>query len=374
MGKRKRSKSKSEKGAKKLHKNVGSTSDAPSVKPSHSEKDIDENCVMYESPDEEKPVVDNNEESDASESSADALELAARDGEKVQSEVDSDIEVTFDFYDPRESDEQAIATFLSDLCTSVRPKASEDKGSLDHRAVSKAVCAQSRVGTVIKITDDSQPIGFVSVLAVQQHRDLLTPLASCLRKAGAPASLLRSFVEPKEGEPLGSRLGLILTGRVVNLPPQLTPKMFEAFLDEVKWATEDEPTPELRKSFDLHWYLYITDVYPVTASAPLEKKKKSPKKKSRGKPPSTETKTKDEKDEQIGFTRIEDEILHNTATHAVSWKIPGEEAGPEGLIRRKMAMFIKKAKMDEAFASIKKLFGVEDEQPEDDEESSKLNK
>ncbi len=327
--------------------------------------DIDEDCVMYESPDEGKAVPDKNMQSESDvESSADEMELEAKDNE----EAEGDVEVTFDFYDPVETDKQPVAIFLSDLCASVRPKAGDEKGVLDHYALAKTICAQTRVGTVIKISDDAQAIGFITVLAVQEHRELLAPLAECLRKTDAPASMLRSFVEPKEGEPVGSRVGLILTGRVVNLPPQLTPKMFEALLSEVEWATEDEPTAEQRKAFDLHWYLYITDVYPAGGSGPVEKKKKPPKKKSRRKQPATETAATKDKEEQIAFTRIEDEILLNAATYTVSWKIPGEEAGSEGLVRRKMGMFIKKARMDEAFAAIKRLFGMEEEQPEADEE------
>ncbi|RVW48304.1 Protein BCCIP-like [Vitis vinifera] len=44
-------------------------------------------------------------------------------------------------------------------------------------------------------------------------------------------------------------VGLLVSQRVVNLPPQLLPPLYDALFDEISWATEDEPTEELRSSF-----------------------------------------------------------------------------------------------------------------------------
>lgn len=35
-------------------------------------------------------------------------------------------------------------------------------------------------------------------------------------------------------------VGLLVSQRVVNLPPQLLPPLYDALFDEVEWATEDE--------------------------------------------------------------------------------------------------------------------------------------
>lgn len=35
-------------------------------------------------------------------------------------------------------------------------------------------------------------------------------------------------------------VGLLVSQRVVNLPPQLLPPLYGALFDEVEWATEDE--------------------------------------------------------------------------------------------------------------------------------------
>ena len=35
-------------------------------------------------------------------------------------------------------------------------------------------------------------------------------------------------------------VGLLVSQRVVNLPPQLLPPLYDALFDEVSWATDDE--------------------------------------------------------------------------------------------------------------------------------------
>lgn len=46
---------------------------------------------------------------------------------------------------------------------------------------------------------------------------------------------LRSLLVEKAHE-----VGLLVSQRVVNLPPQLLPPLYDALFDEVLWATEDE--------------------------------------------------------------------------------------------------------------------------------------
>ena len=35
-------------------------------------------------------------------------------------------------------------------------------------------------------------------------------------------------------------VGLLVSQRVVNIPPQLLPPLYDALFDEISWATEDE--------------------------------------------------------------------------------------------------------------------------------------
>lgn len=56
--------------------------------------------------------------------------------------------------------------------------------------------------------------------------------------------------------------GLVINERLLNCPPQLASPLHHALFDEeIPWAMEDEPTEELRKSFDFKGYLFISRVY-----------------------------------------------------------------------------------------------------------------
>lgn len=101
---------------------------------------------------------------------------------------------------------------------------------------------------------------------------------------------LKSLVEEHAQD-----VGLLVSQRVVNLPPQLLPPLYDALFDEVEWATEDEvsdniiemafslmsssqvctycnlyfifdllkPTEELQRSFRFKFYLIISKIYKV---------------------------------------------------------------------------------------------------------------
>uniref|UniRef100_A0A803LJS1 Uncharacterized protein n=1 Tax=Chenopodium quinoa TaxID=63459 RepID=A0A803LJS1_CHEQI len=49
--------------------------------------------------------------------------------------------------------------------------------------------------------------------------------------------------------------------RVMNLPPQLLPHLYNALFDEISWATEDELTKDLHESFRFKHCLLVTRIY-----------------------------------------------------------------------------------------------------------------
>ncbi|KAG5553705.1 hypothetical protein RHGRI_011556 [Rhododendron griersonianum] len=97
---------------------------------------------------------------------------------------------------------------------------------------------------------------------------------------------LRSFLGPQ-----AQNVGLLVSQRVVNLPPHLLPPLYDALFDEVSWATEDEPTKELRKSFCFKHYVLVTKIYERKNSGQKEGASSSI-------------------DEAIIYTKPEDEIIH----------------------------------------------------------------
>lgn len=67
-----------------------------------------------------------------------------------------------------------------------------------------------------------------------------------------------------------------MSERLINCPPQLAPPLQQALFDEIAWATEDEPTAELRASYRLQRFLSLSRAYcdPAAAAPPGGKRAK----------------------------------------------------------------------------------------------------
>ncbi|KAK2999319.1 hypothetical protein RJ639_024680 [Escallonia herrerae] len=102
-------------------------------------------------------------------------------------------------------------------------------------------------------------------------------------------------------------VGLLISQRVVNLPPQLLPPMYDALFDEVSWATEDEPTEELRNSFCFKYYLLISRIY-KHKTADQQKRQKS--------------------DEATVYVKPEDEIFHKLSSWSFSFHLRTQQLVP----------------------------------------------
>ncbi|KAK9115253.1 hypothetical protein Syun_022050 [Stephania yunnanensis] len=100
-------------------------------------------------------------------------------------------------------------------------------------------------------------------------------------------------------------VGLLISQRVVNLPPQLLPPLYDALFDEVSWAIEDEPTEELRESFRFKYYILLTKIYERKSA-------------NKGKGTSSD-------DEPIIYAKPEDEIFHKLSSWSFDFPIRTQE-------------------------------------------------
>ena len=85
---------------------------------------------------------------------------------------------------------------------------------------------------------------------------------------------------------------LVVSERLLNCPPQLVPPLHQALFDEeLPWATEDEPSAELRDSFRFRRFLMTSRVYadysPAAASGSNLKAGPPEAKRKKAKTPST---------------------------------------------------------------------------------------
>ncbi|XWS22297.1 hypothetical protein CRYUN_Cryun29cG0022000 [Craigia yunnanensis] len=190
----------------------------------------------------------------------------------------------FAFFDPKPDDFHGVKTLLQSYLDN---KQWDLSGSID------LILGQTTVGTVVKLEDDEDNgvFSIITALNLGRYKDhkCITELKEFLLNVGQGKDKignLRSLLGDK-----GQNVGLLVSQRVVNLPPELLPHLYYALFDEVLWATEDEPTEELCNSFHFKFYILVSKIY---------KHKNANQKRS----------SSTDKDEAIIYVKPEDEIFH----------------------------------------------------------------
>ncbi|KAL3370011.1 hypothetical protein AABB24_007170, partial [Solanum stoloniferum] len=179
-------------------------------------------------------------------------------GSSDDEEFDGTVQADFEFFDPKPSDFHGVKILLQ---TYLDDKQWDLSGFVD------VILGQPTVGTVIKIEndDDDGIYSIVTALNLGRYKDLacMADLKEFLLKACRQKdvfSKLSLFLGDQAKD-----VGLLVSQRVVNLHPQLLPPLYDALFDEVSWATEDEPTKELRSSFCFKFYLVISKIYKLSS-------------------------------------------------------------------------------------------------------------
>ncbi|PIN20567.1 Isoamyl acetate-hydrolyzing esterase [Handroanthus impetiginosus] len=172
------------------------------------------------------------------------------DSEQFEGVVQAD----FAFFDPKPSDFHGVKVLLQ---TYLDNKHWDISGFVD------LILGQPTVGTVVKIENDEDDgvYSVVSALNLGRYKNskCITELKDYLLKLCQDMNVidkLKSLLAEQAHD-----VGLMVSQRVVNLPPQLLPPLYDALFDEVEWATEDEPTEVLRSSFRFKFYLIISKIY-----------------------------------------------------------------------------------------------------------------
>ena len=102
-------------------------------------------------------------------------------------------------------------------------------------------------------------------------------------------SLISEILQPTSK----AEVGLILTERLINIPPQLAPPMYKMLLEEISWAVEE------KEPYTFSHFLVLSKTY-VEVESTLDRPEK---KKKKG----------EEAKKEIFYFHAEDEILHRNA-------------------------------------------------------------
>eukprot|EP00891_Asterochloris_glomerata_P007875 jgi/Astpho2/7875/e_gw1.00117.159.1_t len=196
---------------------------------------------------------------------SDLSESDQSEEESVEEVADVDIQ----FYDPQDRDFHGLAALL--------------QGYLDGDSFScSSLCfsysewllLQPQVGTVVKSAEDEDPVAVLSVLNLQQHGSLpcLAEIRSFLlahcQEASVKEKLQQAWAAPGTG--------LVVSERLINCPPQLSPPLQQALYDEIQWATEDQPTQARLKSYSFKFshFLVVSRCFHVPAASSSKGRKK----------------------------------------------------------------------------------------------------
>ncbi|XP_044491983.1 protein BCCIP homolog isoform X2 [Mangifera indica] len=215
------------------------------------------------------------------------------------------VQADFVFFDPKPDDFHGVKILLQPYL---------DNMQWDLSGFVDLILAQSTVGTVVKIEgdDDDSTFSVVTALNLGRYKDheCIMELKEYLLKVCQGKDVINNL-KLLLGEQAHD-VGLLVSQRVVNLPPQLLPPMYDALFDEVSWATEDEPTQELRNSFCFKFYLLVCKIYKLKNAS--QKKKPS-----------------SQRDEEIIYIKPEDEIFHQLSCWSFSFPLHTQQVETQEL-------------------------------------------
>ncbi|XP_050373528.1 protein BCCIP homolog [Argentina anserina] len=218
-------------------------------------------------------------------------------------EFDGNVQVDFAFFDPKADDFHGVKTLLQTYL---------DGEEWDLSGFVDLILEQTTVGSVVKIEDDEDNgiFGLVTVLNLGRYKDhkCMKEIQKFLLKVSQKDVIedLRSLLG-KEAK----SVGLLVSQRVTNLPPQLLPPLYEGLFNEVSWATEDEPTEELKKSFRFKCYILVTKFY---------KQKNADQKRKQN-----------DNEEAIIYVKPEDELFHKLSTWSSEFSLKTPQIAPHEL-------------------------------------------
>ncbi|XP_078440456.1 CDK inhibitor P21 binding protein [Wolffia australiana] len=348
--------------SKRLPSPVSTISDNDARDRENEVRDDEDNDSINEGRDDEEN--DSNDEVGSDEDSNTTSEVGEdEDSDTTNEVVDETVQVDFGFFDPKPGDFHGVKLLLRSY---MGDREWDLSGFVD------LILAQTTVGTVVKSEnpreeqkeeeeeeegDDEGPYAVISVLNLGRYaaHQCIKQLKNYIFELCCD-DILKKKLLLMLGENGAHEVGLLICERFVNFPHQPVVPLYEGLFDEVSWATEDEPTQELRDSFKFTSYLILTRIF-VRNEAKF---------KGRSSQSSLNKKSKSAEsldDESTVYVKVEDEILHRLCSSSFTFGFPRDEpiVPPElkGYKEMGLLMVLKSNKL-QAFREELKLLLLED--------------
>ncbi|KAG5641507.1 hypothetical protein DXG03_005079 [Asterophora parasitica] len=247
-------------------------------------------------------------------------EAATRADDGNDSDSGSDvslIDVDFDFFDPNPSvDYHAIKRLLAQLFQ-------HDADLLHLTELTELVLAQPTVGTTIK-TDgiESDPYALLTVLNMHVHHEhpAIKALAQYFltKSSSSPdfhATLTQLFSQSD------AHVGLVLSERLINMPVQVVPPMYNMLVKELQWAIDDaEP-------YTFTHYLFVSRTYHLSPeeesalmnAAPHSRARPTSKKKRTHAHAASDSTEGERSPDGVYPFHVEDDVIRAAASHTLDY-------------------------------------------------------
>ncbi|QSL65104.1 hypothetical protein MERGE_002409 [Pneumocystis wakefieldiae] len=164
-------------------------------------------------------------------------------------DIGSVLDVDFEFFSPR----------LSDVCTLrnlLRQLMGPDSDGLDLSGLSELVVSQTLVGSTVKMDGiEGSPLAFLSVLNLNYYceKEAVQKIKSYIMSKISINKEFYEFFCTCYAE-LGS-IGLVLSERLINMPIEIVPAMYDMLFEEIEWALED------KEPYDFSYYIILSRSY-----------------------------------------------------------------------------------------------------------------
>ncbi|KAJ6083545.1 hypothetical protein N7467_007680 [Penicillium canescens] len=213
------------------------------------------------------------------------------EGDDSDEDIDM-VNVDFEWFDPQP------AVDFHGLKNLLRQLFDNDAQIFDMSALADLILSQPTLGSTVKVDgNESDPYAFLSVLNLQEHKDkpVIQDLIKYLKTKTAANPSLSAANELLSQNPIPP-IGLILTERLINMPSETVPPMYNMLQEEIAWAVED------KEPYSFSHYLIFSKNYEEIESK-LDQEESRPQKK----------KKKDGEKSERFFFHPEDEVLERHA-------------------------------------------------------------
>ena len=183
---------------------------------------------------EDKADIGVNYDSSSTESDEGDLDLAATAAELGEGSADDSdvVDVDFDFVDPRPIHFKSVRRLLTHYLPG-------EEARFDSTGLADLIVGQASVGTIVASGEEpDDAYAFATVLNLERHAE--QPCIKAIAKyllGKAPSAAARAAVKAAFE---GKNTALLLSERMVNMPPEIAPTLYKCLLDDLEWARQNE--------------------------------------------------------------------------------------------------------------------------------------